>query len=84
MTSKSRLTHLRQMVAGAEQRMASPSCSDQNFAVLGRMRAEFLAQIEDLGGGASATKETGLSDFEKRLREREQRAAAAAPRAAGD
>jgi hypothetical protein len=69
---RTRLDHLREMVAGAEERMASATCSDQNFAVLGRLRRDLLVEIEELGGGAQPTpKETGLSDFEKRLRERE-------------
>ena len=68
---RSRLDHLREMVAGAEERMLSETCTDQNFAVLGRMRADFLAQIADLGGEQKPTKETGLSDFEKRLAARE-------------
>ena len=72
MSDVTRLDHLRAMVAGAEERMLSESCSDQNFAVLGRFRADLLKQIDELGGGSSAKpKETGLSDFEKRLRERE-------------
>jgi hypothetical protein len=70
------------MVAGAEVRMLSDSCTDQNFAVLGRMRADFLAQIADLGGEEKPAKETGLSDFEKRLAERES-GAKAPRRAAG-
>ena len=77
----SRLDHLQAMVAGAEERMLDEKCTDQNFAVLGRMRADFLKQIEELGGGEQAKpKETGLSDFEKRLRERES--GAKAPRRA--
>lgn len=79
---RSRLEHLREMVAGAEIRMLSDSCTDQNFAVLGRMRSDFLAQIADLGGETAPKKETGLSDFEKRLRERES-GAKAPRRAAG-
>ena len=75
MADATRLDHLRAMVAGAEGRMLSDSCSDQNFAVLGRFRTDLLAQIDELGGGAqSDPKETGLSDFEKRLRERESSA----------
>ena len=67
-----RLEHLQAMVAGAEERVLATSCTDQNFAVLGRMRADFLKQIEELGGGElTKPKETGLSDFEKRLAERE-------------
>ncbi|PWJ24741.1 hypothetical protein ATK17_0842 [Branchiibius hedensis] len=48
MVDASRADHLRAMIAGAEERMLSESCSDQNYAVLGRMRAEFLAQLEAL------------------------------------
>lgn len=67
-----RLDHLRAMVAGAEERMLSGSCSDQNFAVLGRFRTDLLAQIDELGGGEKPKpKETGLSDFEKRLADRD-------------
>ena len=52
-------------------RMADCS-SDQNYAVLGRLLTDVLKQIDELGGGEQvAPKETGLSDFEKRLRERE-------------
>lgn len=70
--TRSRLDHLREMVAGAEAKMQDPSCSAQNYAVLGRMRADFLVQIDELGGGvAEKPKETGLSDFEKRLAERQ-------------
>ena len=68
---RTRLEQLREMVEGAETRMLSDSCTDQNFAVLGRMRADFLAQIAELGGEEKPAKETGLSDFEKRLRDRE-------------
>ena len=75
-----RLDHLRAMVAGAEERMLSDTCTDQNFAVLGRMRADFLAQIADLGGESKPAKETGLSDFEKRLAARDT--GAKAPRRA--
>lgn len=69
---KARLDHLREMVEGAERRMLSTSCTDQNFAVLGRLRRDLLAEIEELDPSAKGKpKETGLSDFEKRLRERE-------------
>lgn len=70
-----RLEHLRAMVVGAEERMLSTSCSDQNFAVLGRFRSDLLSQIEELGGGEKGeAPRTGLSDFEKKLRERESTA----------
>jgi len=46
--------------------MLSEKCTDQNFAVLGRARADFLAQIDELDGDENP-KETGLSEFERRL-----------------
>jgi hypothetical protein len=62
------------MVGDLQARMASCD-SDQNFAVMGRLRADILKQIDELGGGEKpAAKETGLSDFEKRLAERESNA----------
>ena len=71
MSEKSRLEHLMEMVEGAQDRMLSESCSDQNFAVLGRLRRELLAEIEELSpSGAVAV--TGLSEFERKLREREE------------
>ena len=73
---KDRLEHLREMVAGAEARMLADSCTDQNFAVLGRFRTDLLAQIAELGGDKGEPKETGLSDFEKRLAERQSGAKA--------
>jgi len=77
---KARLDHLREMVAGAEERMLSAGCTDQNFAVLGRFRRDLLAEIHELAPEVGQVKETGLSDFEKRLRERES--GAKAPRRA--
>lgn len=69
---KTRLSQLREMVTGAEERMLSASCSDQNFAVLGRLRSDLLGQIDELDPDAKTDrKKTGLSEFEKRLRERE-------------
>lgn len=53
------------------ERMSGCS-SDQNYAVMGRLLADVLKQLDELGGGERVKpKETGLSDFEKRLRERE-------------
>lgn len=50
-------------------------------ASLSQRLMDVLVQIDDLGGGTvEQPKETGLSDFEKRLRERE--AAAKSPRRA--
>ena len=66
-----RLEHLTEMVDGLQRRMDACD-SDQNYAVMARVRRELLAEIDDLGGGEKAEpKETGLSDFEKRLRARE-------------
>jgi hypothetical protein len=66
-----RLDDLRALREGTLARMADCS-SDQNYAILGRLLADVLKQIDELGGGEKpAEKETGLSDFEKRLRERE-------------
>ena len=76
MADVSRAEHLRAMISGAEERMLSETCSDQNYAVLGRMRAEFLVQIEAIeaagrkgdksGGSGSAT----VDEFTKRRRSR--------------
>lgn len=71
MAGKSRLDHLREMVEGAQVRMLSESCSDQNFAVLGRLRRELLAEIEELSPSGSV-QVTGLSEFERKLRDREK------------
>lgn len=69
-----RLEHLAEMVEGLQHRMDACD-SDQNYAVMARVRRELLAEIDDLGGGVQAKpKETGLSDFEQRLRERESSA----------
>lgn len=58
-----------------KDRMAACT-SDQNFAVMGRLLADVLKQIDELGDPAAEQRETGLSDFEKRLRERESGAKA--------
>ena len=66
-----RLDDLEQMRYDLINRMAVCE-SDQNFSVMGRLLTDVLKQIDELGGGEKAAeKETGLSDFEKRLRERE-------------
>ena len=62
MAEFSRRAHLEAMIAGAEERMLSESCSDQNYAVLGRMRAEFLTQLEALGGTAAQPAKAGAVD----------------------
>ena len=66
---RSRVDHLRDMVNDLQARMAVCD-SDQNFAVMGRLRADLLKQIDE-AGGEQKPKETGLSDFEKRLRDRQ-------------
>ena len=66
-----RLDHLDAMRSDLQARM-SVCESDQNFAVMGRLLTDVLKQIDELGGGEKpATKKTGLSDFEKRLADRE-------------
>jgi hypothetical protein len=66
----SRLSDLEAVRAGLVERMESCS-SDQNYAVLGRLLVDVVKQIDELTGAGGQAKETGLSDFEKRLRERE-------------
>lgn len=73
MSDKSQLEHLREIVAGAEERMLNPACSDQNFAVLGRMRADLLEKIEALDPAAIGKPKTALSEFEEKMRERQSR-----------
>lgn len=81
--AESRLEHLREMVAGAEERMLSGGCTDQNFAVLGRLRRDLLAEIDQLDPPAEANRpKSGLTEFERRLAEREQSSAKAPRRAA--
>lgn len=76
-----RLEHLDAILNGLEARMQTAD-SDQNYTLMARERRAVLAEIDELGGGEQPKlKETGLSDFEKRLREREQRAAKGARRA---
>ena len=64
-----RLSDLQELRQGLLDRMAECS-SDQNYAVMGRLLVDVAKQIDELSG-AGTPKETGLSDFEKRLRERE-------------
>lgn len=71
----SRLADLRAIRRGITARMRSCE-SDQNYAVLGRLLVDVVKQIEELSP-ATTQKVTGLSDFEKRLAERESRAATA-------
>ena len=62
MADASRAEHLREMIAGAEKRMSSDGCSDQNYAVLGRMRAEFLAQIDEIEGAPKVARPQSVTD----------------------
>ena len=72
-----RLEHLQEMVDGLQARM-NVCDSDQNYAVMARVRRELLVEVDELGGGEKPEpKETGLSDFEKRLAERQAAAKAA-------
>ena len=65
------MEHLRAMIAGAEERMADPGCSDQNFAVLGRMRADFLAQLEQIDPSAKPSRpESDVDEFTQRRMQR--------------
>ena len=81
--AENRLEHLREMVAGAEARMLDSGCSDQNFAVLGRFRTDLLAQIDVLDPPVEAERpKSGLSEFERKLAEREQSGAKASRTAA--
>ena len=69
-----RLEELLAVAEDTKARMAECS-SDQNFTILGRLLVDVMKQVDELGGGTKAEpKETGLSDFEKRLRDRESSA----------
>jgi hypothetical protein len=81
--AESRLEHLREMVVGAEERMLSKGCTDQNYAVLGRFRRECLAEIDVLDPPTEQNRpKSGLTEFERRLAEREQSTASTSRRAA--
>lgn len=80
--SRSRVDYLREARDGLQARLRVCE-SDQNYAVMTRELRSVLAEIDDLGGGEqSERKATGLSDFEKRLAERES-GAKGSRRAAG-
>ena len=69
-----RLDDLATLRDGLLDRMAVCE-SDQNYAVMGRLLKDVVKEIDELGGGsAGEPKETGLSEFERRLRERESSA----------
>lgn len=75
MADVSRADHLRAMITGAEERMLSESCSDQNYAVLGRMRAEFLVQLESLEPGAGSVGGSGSETVDEFTARRKARGA---------
>lgn len=56
--------------------------SDQNYATMARVLVDVVKQIEELSTDSGPKTETGLSDFERRLRERES--GAKASRRAGE
>lgn len=62
MADVNRADHLRAMIAGAQERMESGGCSDQNYAVLGRMRAEFLAQLDEIEGAPKGARPKSVTD----------------------
>lgn len=67
----SRLDDLQDLREGLIARMAECG-SDQNYAVLGRLLRDVVKDISELdSAGDGETKRTGLSEFEKRLAERE-------------
>lgn len=75
---KARERQLREMIVDAEKRMKRADISDNDFVRLGRMRRDLLADLDEMTGGSSTgTKRTGLSEFEKKMKERERQRAAA-------
>lgn len=76
---KSRERQLREMITDAEKRMKRADISDNDYVRLGRMRRDLLTDLSELtASGASTVKRTGLSEFEKKMKEREAQRAAAA------
>jgi hypothetical protein len=67
----SRLTELAAIRDGLRSRM-SACTSDQNYAVMCRLLVDVLRQIDEMAPAKTKTKATGLSEFEKRLRDRQQ------------
>ncbi len=66
-----RVDHLREMLSALSRRMRACD-SDQNFTIMARERRAILSELEDMGVGEMVEKpETGLSEFERRLRERQ-------------
>ena len=71
-----RLDDLRDLRDGLVKRL--DDCSrDQNYAVLGRLLADVVKQIDELDPPAAGDgPKTGLSEFERKMRERESGAKA--------
>lgn len=68
--TESRLADLRELRDGLKGRMETTT-SDQNYAVMGRLLVQVVAEIEELAGADPAAGEgTGLSEFERKLAER--------------
>lgn len=66
-----RLDDLKDLREGLLGRLDECS-SDQNYAVLGRLLTDVVKQIEELEPAmAGEGPKTGLSEFERRMRERE-------------
>lgn len=71
-----RLDDLQALREGLLERLEGCS-SDQNYAVLGRLLADVVKQIDELDPAAPKEgPKTGLSEFERRMRERESGAKA--------
>ena len=71
-----RLDDLKALREGLLARLEECS-SDQNYAVLGRLLADVVKQIDELDPAkAGDTPRTGLSEFEERMRERQSSAKA--------
>lgn len=66
-----RLEDLQALREGLLARLEECS-SDQNYAVLGRLLADVVKQIDELDPPAAGEgPKTGLSEFERKMRERE-------------
>jgi len=67
----SRVEHLREILSGLTRRMSDCN-SDQNYTIMARERRAVLDELDALGAGDKVeAEETGLSEFERRLRQRE-------------
>ncbi len=52
-------------------RLASRDVTDQNFVMLGRLLVDVVKQIDELDPAATGEKGSALSEFQRRLAERE-------------